>query len=137
MTDATTINDATYWDHRFATDWASFEGPRQSRFFARLAIDHLPQWLMDQVRQKTLTIADWGCAQGDGTDVWAGYVDSRQITGIDFSPLAIGQARERYPAIRFLSSDWMDESLTEPEMFDVVFLPTRWSIFTGHTMCLR
>ena len=91
MTDATTINDATYWDHRFATDWASFEGPRQSRFFAKLAIDHLPQWLMDQVRQKALTIADWGCAQGDGTDVWAGYVDSRQITGIDFSPLAIGE----------------------------------------------
>ena len=121
MTDATTINDATYWDHRFATDWASFEGPRQSRFFAKLAIDHLPQWLMDQVRQKALTIADWGCAQGDGTDVWAGYVDSRQITGIDFSPLAIGQARERYPAIRFLSSDWMDESRADPEMFDVVF----------------
>lgn len=121
MTDATTINDGTYWDHRFATDWESFEGPRQSRFFAKIAIDHLPKWLLDQVRQKSLTIADWGCAQGDGTDVWAGYVDSRQITGIDFSPLAIGQASQRYPAIRFVSSDWMDESRVDPEMFDVVF----------------
>ena len=121
MTDATTINDATYWDHRFATDWESFEGPRQSRFFAKLAIDHLPSWLLDQVRQKSLTVADWGCAQGDGTDVWAGYVDSRQITGIDFSPLAIGKARERYPAIRFMHSDWTADSPADAQMFDVVF----------------
>jgi len=121
MTDATTIQDATNWEHRFAADQALFEGPRQSRFFAKLAIDYLPKWLLDQVRQKSLTIADWGCAQGDGTDVWAGYVDSRQITGIDFSPQAIGQARARYPAIRFLSSDWLDESQGDPEMFDVVF----------------
>ena len=121
MTDATTINDETYWDHRFATDWESFEGPRQSRFFAKLAIDHLPQWLLDHIRQKSLTIADWGCAQGDGADVWAGYVDSRQITGIDFSPLAIGQARQRYPAIRFESSDWTDEPHAGADLFDVVF----------------
>ncbi|MEO8013508.1 MAG: glycosyltransferase [Polaromonas sp.] len=121
MTDASTINDGTYWDHRFATDWESFEGPRQSRFFAKLAIDHLPQWLLEQMRQKSFTVADWGCALGDGTDVWAGYVDSRQITGIDFSPLAIGQARQRYPAIRFVSSDWLDASQADAEMFDVVF----------------
>lgn len=121
MTDATTINDGPYWNHRFATDWESFEGPRQSRFFAKLAIDHLPQWLLDQMRQKSFTIADWGCAQGDGTDVWAGYVDARQITGIDFSPLAIGQARQRYPAIRFMGNDWLHESQTDAEMFDVVF----------------
>ena len=121
MTDATTINDARYWDQRFATDWESFEGPRQSRFFAKLAIDHLPPWLLDQLRQKSLTVADWGCAQGDGTDVWAGYVDSRQITGIDFSPLAIGQARQRYPTIRFVHSDWTAGSPDDAQMFDVVF----------------
>ncbi|MDB5777741.1 MAG: glycosyltransferase [Polaromonas sp.] len=121
MTDAKTLNDAAYWDHRLATDRESFDGPRQSRFFAQLAIDHLPLWLLDQLRQKSLTLADWGCAQGDGTDVWAGYMDSRQITGIDFSPLAIGQARQRYPAIRFESSDWTDASHAGAQQFDVVF----------------
>lgn len=122
MTDATSINDATHWNHhRLATGWASVEGPEQLRFFTKFAIDHLPKWLLDQLRQRSLTIADWGCAQGDGTDTWAGYVDTRQITGIDSSLLAIGLARERFPAIRFLHSDWLDESHADAEMFDVVF----------------
>ena len=120
MTDKTT-NDGSYWDGRFATDWESFEGPRQSRFFAELAIDHLPKWLLEQIRRHALTVADWGCAQGDGTDVWASYMDARQITGIDFSSVAITQASERYPAIRFINNDWLDPANPDKDDFDVVF----------------
>ena len=43
MTDATHINTDNYWDGRFSTDWETFDGPRQSRFFARLTIKNLPR----------------------------------------------------------------------------------------------
>ena len=122
MTDIT-INTDTYWDGRFATDWESFDGPRQSRFFAQLAIEHLPHWLMDEIRRQSLSLADWGCAQGDGTDVLSSYIDAQQITGVDFSLVAIDKAAQRYPAIRFLNEDWLAEEKAEasPKVFDVVF----------------
>ncbi|MFZ4873691.1 glycosyltransferase [Janthinobacterium sp. Mn2066] len=121
MTDVTTINTGTYWDGRFSTDWESFEGPRQSRFFARLAIESLPHWLFDEIRRDRLSLVDWGCAQGDGTDVLASYIDAEQLSGVDFSAVAIEQASQRYPAIAFLNEDWLAAAPAGNRKFDVVF----------------
>ena len=121
MSPTSTINSETYWNSRFSSDWESCDGPRQSRFFAQLAINHLPRWLIEQIRRQSLTLADWGCAQGDGTDVWLGYIDSKQLVGVDFSSVAIEQATQRYPTIRFISEDWLMESKSSIEVFDVVF----------------
>ncbi len=121
MTELLNINSESYWDGRFSKDWDTCEGPRQSRFFARLAIENLPSWLIDQIRHQSLTLTDWGCAQGDGTDVWASYVESQQLIGVDFSRIAIEQAMGRYPAIRFLAENWLDESVGEIESSDIVF----------------
>lgn len=117
------INSNLYWDNRFTEDWEHSKGPEQSRFFARIAIENLPRWLIGQLRREALTIADWGCAQGDGTDVWASYIDVQQIVGIDFSANAIEQASRRYPAIRFINEDWLlsGTGTTQGESFDVVF----------------
>jgi len=115
------INSGSYWDSRFAEDWESFRGPSQSRFFARLAIENLPHWLIDQLQRRPLELCDWGCAQGDGTDVWASYIDSERVTGIDFSSVAIEQASQRYPAIRFLNQDWLTSESDPRSVFDVVF----------------
>lgn len=115
------INTNSYWDARFAHDWESFQGPVQSRFFSRLAIENLPRWLIEQLQRRPLTLADWGCAQGDGTDVWASYLDAQRITGIDFSKIAIDQAQRRYPAIRFSSEDWLDKTQTKQDLFDIIF----------------
>ena len=115
------INSNSYWNTRFSVDWEDFEGPRQSRFFARIAIECLPQWLMDQMKQQELTLADWGCAQGDGTDVWASFVPAEQIVGIDFSSVAISQATQRYPTVRFVNADWLAGPDAQHETFDVVF----------------
>lgn len=114
------INSNNYWDSRFSTDWESFDGPLQSRFFAQLAIDNLPPWLFEQVRKESLTVADWGCAQGDGTDVLAGFVNPGQLVGVDFSETAIKQASERYPKIAFRNENWLKNSNSE-ELFDIVF----------------
>ncbi len=115
------INSDTYWDDRFEEDWESKQGPAQSRFFARIAIENLPRWLIEQLQRQSLTLCDWGCAQGDGTDVWASYMDSARITGIDFSSIAIGQAANRYPAIKFLNENWLGDQSNNPSAFDVVF----------------
>ena len=121
MTDKDIINSDLYWNARFAENWETSEGPRQSRFFARIAIEHLPRWLIEQLKRQSLTFADWGCAQGDGADVWASYIDAKQIVGVDFSSVAIEQAAQRYPAIRFINEDWLTESGDQGEAFDVVF----------------
>ena len=115
------INSNGYWDSRFLVDWESFQGPMQSRFFARLVIEKLPNWLMSQLRRNSLTLCDWGCAQGDGTDVWANYMASERITGVDFSSVAIEQAAQRYPTIKFINEDWLNTSSDNRSFFDVVF----------------
>lgn len=115
------INSDLYWNGRFSDDWETFEGPKQSRFFSNIAVKNLPGWFVDLMRQQSLTLADWGCAQGDGTDVWASYVDAQQIVGVDFSSVAIEQATQRYPAIRFINEDWLTSSAEQFEMFDIVF----------------
>lgn len=115
------INSDAYWNNRFAKNWESCEGPAQSHFFAKVAIEHLPSWLLTEMRRQTLTIADWGSAQGDGTNVWASYIDAKQITGVDFSAIAIEQAMKRYPSIRFIKEDWLTEDNSLRETFDIVF----------------
>ena len=121
MTIPSTINSDSYWNARFSENWETCGGPMQSRSFARLAIEHLPRWLIHPLQSDGLTLADWGCAQGDGTDVWAAYIDPKQITGVDFSAVAIEQAIQRYPAIRFVSQDWLADQGSPRETFDVVF----------------
>ena len=121
MTDISLINSDAYWDSRFVENWESFDGPAQSRFFARITIVNLPRWLVNQLKSQFLTLADWGCAQGDGTNVWANYIDVKQLTGIDFSVVAIEQAAKRYPAIRFINENWLTVSDSQQERFDVVF----------------
>jgi GT2 family glycosyltransferase/ubiquinone/menaquinone biosynthesis C-methylase UbiE len=121
MTDNAIINSEKYWDTRFSKDWESNNGPNQSRFFAKLAIEHLPRWLLEQIRQQSLTLVDWGCAQGDGTDVWAEYFYNNRIVGVDFSSAAIKQAAKKYPEIQFVYEDWLAVKKENLEVFDVLF----------------
>ena len=114
------VNSSRYWDSRFSEDWETFEGPRQSRFFARIALEHLPSWLTDAIWRDALSVADWGCAQGDGTDAFAPRVRPGRLVGIDFSATAIEQARARYPNTTFRCEDWLDAAAAPGERFDVV-----------------
>ncbi|MFA5951865.1 MAG: glycosyltransferase [Hyphomicrobium sp.] len=122
MTDPSEINSNGYWDRRFHEDWEQRSGPSQSRFFARLAADSLPPWLFQEIKRRKLSVADWGCAQGDGTDLLAGYIDRSLLSGIDFSAVAIEQAAQRYPALRFLHENWLQEDeMTLKTSYDIVF----------------
>ena len=115
------INSETYWDFRFSENWEFHEGPQQSRFFSRLALKNLPSWLIEKIRVQSLNLVDWGCAQGDGTDVWASYINPQQLSGVDFSEIAIKQATNRYPSICFLNENWLESSAENNRSYDIVF----------------
>ncbi|KVO05324.1 hypothetical protein WJ70_26965 [Burkholderia ubonensis] len=121
MSNANDINSDSYWNARFQENWQSNAGPEQSRFFAEIAIRNLPDWLLDHVRQDRLTVVDFGCAQGDGTDYLASHIDASQLAGVDFSSVAIEQATHRYPSIRFINADWLTETGEQSDVFDIVF----------------
>lgn len=121
MMNSNEINSQIYWDGRFKEDWEQFGGPEQSRFFSNIALQNIPDWLLNEVKEKKLTIADWGCAQGDGTSILAEYIASVQIAGVDFSEPAIQIARKRYPDINFLAENWLDPSFNSNLKYDVVF----------------
>lgn len=113
-------NSKEYWDHRFETDWEAMHGREQSRFFARLALEHLPSWFFTLARTHGFTFCDWGCAEGDGTDVLAGYFGRNRVCGIDFSEKAVEKARSLYHDIQFLAEDWLTEN-PAGKPYDVVF----------------
>ena len=115
------VNSSDYWDQRFAVDWEINDGPLQSRFFAKLAAEYLPEWLFEEIRRQGLTLADWGCAQGDGTNFLTNFIKPNQLFGIDFSNSAIETARKRYPGIGFFCENWLDADNGSIDSYDVVF----------------
>lgn len=106
----TDINSQNYWNGRFEKDWESNMGKEQSRFFAKVALENLPAWLRSVAGKDGWTICDWGCAQGDGTDVIASHFARERVTGIDFAESAVKKARHAYPGIRFEAQDWLASS---------------------------
>ena len=121
------INSREYWDHRFATDWEENSGAAQSRFFAKLAAEAIPEWLRQAVRRDALRVCDWGCANGDGTDYFMRAL-GWDMTGVDFSDVAIHEAKRRYPAIDFRCEDWLTQAPCD--VFDVVFSSNTLEHFT-------
>ncbi|MBN3782839.1 glycosyltransferase [Burkholderia sp. Ac-20345] len=133
MNDQEKINSNPYWDHRFETDWEGAGGREQSRFFARVAIEAMPQWLVHEVRRNKLSVCDWGCAQGDGTAALAQML-SWDVTGVDFSGPAIDRARQQYANVKYSHENFLE--LPDRPKFDVVFSSNTlehfedpWSVF--------
>ncbi len=114
------LNSKEYWDHRFQVDWEAMQGREQSRFFAKLAMEHLPSWLLTLARVQRFTFCDWGCAEGDGTDVLGSYFGRDRVCGIDFSRTAVEKARGLYEDLEFQVEDWLKEGAAD-KSYDVVF----------------
>lgn len=112
------INSLAYWDQRFDENWEQVQGPRQTRFFCELALANWPSWLWRSMVRDQLSFCDWGCALGDGADVF-GQALGTAIHGVDFSVEAIKRAQIRYPGHEFAVEDWLTEPATS--RFDIVF----------------
>ena len=113
------VNSKGYWDKRFDTDWISNLGRFQSAFFSNIGLGGFPEWLSLEIENKQLSICDWGCALGDGTNVLKNRFPQSAVTGIDFSSVAIADAKETYPQIQFLSENLLEKDHTD--QYDIVF----------------
>lgn len=135
------INSKAYWDRRFQEDWDSNFGREQSRFFATLAVKAMPNWLVGATRTSAWSVCDWGCAEGDGTQVLADTFPGNSVTGVDFSESAIAVARERYGAAYF-AEDWLtaagsDQSGAPVSTWDLVFSSNTLEHFADPDRVLR
>jgi glycosyltransferase involved in cell wall biosynthesis len=99
------INSKAYWNNRFSEDWELNNGNEQTAFFSNLALEHLPDWIINDIKEKKLSICDAGCAEGDGTEVLAQQFVNNYVIGIDFSETAIKLASEKYPNRNFKCDD--------------------------------
>lgn len=120
-TDEVVINSNQYWNNRFLENWDEMRGPQQSRFFARLALNNLPKWIVREINKDRLSVVDWGCAEGDGTDVLAELIAKKQLSGRDISQVAIDKAKKRYEGISFEKADWLANEEIEDSSFDIIF----------------
>jgi len=99
-----TINSKEYWDKRFATgDWEEKGGNHQTHYFYELLYRLLPEHLREEfnAQDKQYTIADIGCAEGDGTDFLAKKFFNAEVSGIDIAESAVEKANMLYPEIDF------------------------------------
>lgn len=120
------------WDARFASaDWSRAGGNLQSLLFMHHAVAALlrsplgptlapfmkPALYEDgTVEGPKLRIADYGCAEGDGTAFLQAVFPLCEVTGYDFSPAAVQRASARWPTLKFACGD-----LSEPESADIIF----------------
>ena len=68
-----------------------------------------------------MSLVDWGCAEGDGTDELKRCFDPDSLTGVDFSEVAVDKAKSSYDDIEFLREDWLAADSDPSRSFDVVF----------------
>lgn len=112
------INTEEYWEQRFKMkDWKLYGGNDQTKFFADIAIQNFPRWLIEDIRRKEMSIIDVGCAEGDGTFALKKVFSRSIVDGIDFSLSAIEEANKKYPSCNFYCRDI--ESLSNK--YDVIF----------------
>lgn len=119
MIDQNSVNSEKYWDKRFTGNWDDEQGDKQSIFFADITRELLPKWFVDHVNNGNLSVCDWGCAEGDGTEVVRSFLPNSKIYGIDFSDNAIKSAAKKYPKIKFDAVDLITEKYSK--QFDVIY----------------
>lgn len=121
------INSKEYWEKRFAEkDWEINEGREQTSFFYNLLFKMLPQWIISDIINNKMTIADLGCAEGQGTAILSERFGNN-VTGTDASPSAIETARKLYKDIRFEVGDLLHMS----EIYDVCVISNVLEHFTA------
>jgi glycosyltransferase involved in cell wall biosynthesis len=99
------INSMAWWDNNFSSAWEANAGRQQTRHFMERLIANLPESELEFLRTTAITILDWGCALGDGADALARAFPACRIIGLDFSRIAIEQARRSFPYLEFKTTE--------------------------------
>lgn len=107
------VNSLAYWNNRFAADWNNYNGNEQTKFFATVLINMLPDWLIHEVNENQYAVCDLGCAEGDALPIYRQTFLTSALFGEDFSKQAISIASTTYTAFQFKVSDILKP---EPEI---------------------
>lgn len=114
------VNSVEYWDARFRSgDWQEQAGDLQTHFFGTLLLSMMPQWLCTDIAERSMSICDWGCAEGQMAHLLKEMFPRSSVTGIDVSTEALLKAREKFPDCVFKCEDWHASSDSSPQ-YDVV-----------------
>lgn len=114
------INSMQYWDNRFENNWEMMQGNEQTVFFTNIALQLMPDWLKNQIKENKLTICDFGCAEGEAVD-YLHNIFQTDVCGIDFSANAINRAHKKYPQYNFMKSDIVNE-YNDQVRFDIGYV---------------
>lgn len=102
------MNSREYWDSRFETnDWAEAKGKEQSQYFAKTAMELLPEWLTRDAAKYEYSVCDLGCAEGDAVPFLKEHFPNSKIVGTDISEKAVEKARSKYEYADFMTADLM------------------------------
>lgn len=114
------VNSLEYWNARFGSgDWRERSGNHQTQFFGKVLLSLMPSWLCNDIFERSMSICDWGCAEGQITHLLKEKFRSSDVTGIDVSSHAIAKAKELFPECIFRQENWLD--LTEVDStYDVI-----------------
>lgn len=111
------MNSKEYWDCRFGTqDWQSRHGDKQSEYFYSILVHWIPAAVQSEIRSNKYSVVDFGCAQGEGTELFARAFPESRVTGVDISTEAIKIARKKNKQASFLAVDLT----THPDEWDVM-----------------
>lgn len=91
-------------------------GVRPPSVLYQAAIDNLPRWFIQKIREDGASSCDWFCSDGDGTDLLAQRLKIK-VAGMDESAVSIDRAQRKYSQPQFLrvedlslgASDRIDE----------------------------
>ena len=111
------INSQVWWEDYFQAKWDGNHGREQTRHFMTRMVAALPWLLRERLSRGPSSLIDWGCAFGDGADVLASAFPLGDVTGYDFAPRAVAEARKAYPRLRFALAG--EDRLAPP--YDAVF----------------
>lgn len=89
------LKDQAWWERYFAEggDWERNGGRQQTRIFAEHFVVRAALG-----RDRPFTLLDAGCALGDALAVFGKAWPQAQLSGIDFSAVAIARARQSLPS---------------------------------------
>jgi 2-polyprenyl-3-methyl-5-hydroxy-6-metoxy-1,4-benzoquinol methylase len=115
------VNSIEWWNEYFRGQWLDYGGPGQTRHFMQRMVGALPAVDVAFLEQHPLSIIDWGCACGDGSDELAARFPNARVAGIDVADEALKHARKTYGHLEFLAASATDAVGALPRAFDVVF----------------
>jgi spore maturation protein CgeB len=118
--DKVIINSPDFQEHKlYGSRCHVKESHNQTQIYAKCLLEHLPEWIVEDIKKQHLSICDWACADGQAVEVYCGYFLDNKICGVDISESAINNASKRLSDREFYVEEWLTD-LAPARRYDVV-----------------